>query len=423
MLMQKTHYISLSALLILFLTLLTSLPVCANDPFVHNDYALELLNRGEYEKALEQLQKAYSFFPYNETLRKNLAVTYMYVGKREMEANRYMEAADYFDHARELAPDNVVYGTMRGIALYLAKNYDAAKYEFERVRGISGDTVDILYYLGRVYYDTGELTAAIECWDNALALDPNNKAVREIVEKVRREAAVESRMDKEHSSKFEISYDAEVTSSLAGGILDILESAYNRVGSDLDYFPTARVPVILYTKKDYRNVTESPDWSGGLYDGKIRLPIGGATELTPQLRAILFHEYAHVVIHELTRGNVPTWLNEGLAEYEGRRELNPPMAELGKAAKHRGYLTFPALEGSFGAFNNRQAALAYQQSYSMVNYMIGAYGWYNVREILVNLGKGMPVDAAIKKALNGFSLDYPGVVVEWQAYMQKEFGK
>ena len=52
--MQKIHYIPLSALLMLLL--LASRPVYANDPFVHNDYALELLNRGEYEKALESLK-------------------------------------------------------------------------------------------------------------------------------------------------------------------------------------------------------------------------------------------------------------------------------------------------------------------------------------------------------------------------------
>ena len=420
---EKIKAFILTALIALSISLITPLPTRADDPIIRNDYALDLMNRGEYEKALEQLQKAFSLYPYDETLRKNLAVAYMYVGKHEMEANRYMEAAENFDHARELAPDKALYGVMRGVALYLAKNYDAARFELERARGVGGDTVDILYYLGRVNYDTGELAAAIECWEKALALEPGNKAVREMVEKVRREAAVESRMDKEHSSKFEISHDAEVSSDLADGILDVLESAYNRVGSDLDYFPTARVPVILYTKKDYRSVTESPDWSGGLYDGKIRLPVGGATEITPQLRAILFHEYTHVVVHELTGGNVPTWLNEGLAEYEGRKELNLPMAELGKAAKHGGYLTFPALEGSFGSLNNKQASLAYQQSYSMVNYMIGAYGWYNVREILVNLGQGITIDAAIKKALNGFSLDYPGMVQEWQAYMQKDFGK
>ncbi len=407
--------------LLIMAVLFSFSPAFANDPFIHNDYALELFNKGEYEKALEQLQRAFSLYPYDETLRKNLATLYMYVGKKELDSNHYQEAADHFDLARELMPGSSIYAMMRGVAFYLAKNFDAARFELERARDI-GESTDIHYFLGRTYYDTGELEAAVESLGKAAVLEPGNKVIADFLEKVRKEMAVENKMDKGHSSKFEISYDAEATSSLADAILDALETAYNRTGSDLDHFPTAKVPVILYTKKDYRLVTSSPEWSGGLYDGKIRLPIGGATELTPQLRAILSHEYTHVVVNELGRGNVPTWLNEGLAEYEGRREHNVPMAEIGRVAKHGGFLAVSSLEGSFSGLNNAQAALAYEQSYSLVNYMISSYGWFNVREILINMGRKMSVDAAISKALNGFGLDYAGMVLEWQSYMQKDVG-
>ncbi|WP_243371252.1 peptidase MA family metallohydrolase [Geotalea sp. SG265] len=412
------------AIILLFASLLPPVSSFADDPLIRNDYGLELLNKGEYEKALEQLQKAFSLFPYDETLRRNLAVAYAYVGKKELENNRYLEAAEHFDHARELVPGNTTYGMMRGIAFYLAKNYEAAKFELQRAVDEGNQAIDSYYFLGRALYDSGELELAVESLVKAQTLEPGNKPVTDLLEKIRREMAVESRMGKGHSSRFELSYDAEATSGLADAVLDALETAYNRIGSDLDYFPAARIPVILYTKKDYRLVTSSPEWSGGLYDGKIRLPIGGATDLTPQLRAVLFHEYTHVIVNEITRGNVPTWLNEGLAEYEGRREYNPPMAELGGSARHGGnYLPFTSLEGSFGGFNSKQASLAYQQSYSLVNYMIGAYGWFNIKEILTNLGRKMPLNAALSKALNGFAIDYSGMVREWQVYMEKEFGK
>ena len=115
-------------------------------------------------------------------------------------------------------------------------------------------------------------------------------------------------------------------------MLKALERAYNRVGTDLSYYPSVRVPVILYTKKDYRSLTASPEWSGGLYDGKIRLPIGGAAHMTPMLRGVLFHEYTHVVVRELTKGNCPSWLNEGLAEYSGRRLVGYSNADIVKVA-------------------------------------------------------------------------------------------
>lgn len=404
------------------LLFLSPLPATANDPILLNNYALELLDRGDPQKALEQLQKAYSLFPYNENLRKNLATAYALVGQRQMARNQFDEAAASFDLAHELVPDNKRYGVLRGIAFYFGKRYDAALSVLGRARQSGTETVELLYYLGRVYYDTDNLDGALEAWEEALTVDPANREVREQLEKARREQTIESRMDKGYSSRFNLTYDTEVRSHLAGAILDVLEAAYNRVGADLNHFPAARIPVILYTKKDYSTLTAGPDWSGGLYDGKIRVPIGGASELTPLLRSVLVHEYTHVVVFELTNGHCPTWLNEGLAEVEGRREYNLPMSELGRAAKHGGFQSFSSLEAPFTALATRDAALAYQQSYSLVNFMITAYGWHRVREILVNLGKGMPIADAMARALGDYGLDYTGVEREWRSYMRKEFG-
>jgi tetratricopeptide (TPR) repeat protein len=420
-----THRLSLRAaiaFLSLFLSAVSVPQASAGDPYLLNDSANELMQRGEYEKALEQLQNAFSLFPYNESIRKSLTAAYVEVGKRQLTRNQSDAAAENFENARKLSPDIQDYGILRGIALYSGKRYDEAAIVLEQARQNGGDNVPLLFYLGRVYYDTGELTRAIDAWDRALAIDPEIKAIRDIAEKARRESAVENRMEKGYSGKFMISYDEGTRSDLADAVLDVLETAYNRVGYDLSYYPATRVPVILYTKKDYRSVTAGPEWSGGLYDGKVRLPIGGAGEITPILRAVLSHEYTHVVVAELTKGNCPTWLNEGLAEFEGRKEYNPPMAELVKAAKTGGYISFTTLEKSLAALDAKGASLAYQQSYSLVSFMISAYGLHKVREVLVNLGSGMKSEAAIAGAFADYGLDFRMIMQEWQAYMQKEYG-
>jgi tetratricopeptide (TPR) repeat protein len=381
------------------------------------------MHRGEYEKALEQLQKAFSLFPYDEAVRKELIAAYAAVGKRQLDRKEYDAAAANFANAAELAPDHREYVIMRGIALYLGKHYDQAAIELEQALQTGGDNVPLLFYLGRVYYDTGDLTKALEAWDRALTLEPGNKAVIEAAAKARREAAVESRMNKGYSSMFVISHDEGTKSDLADAVLDVLESAYNRVGSDLAYYPVVRVPVILYTKKDYRVLTAGPEWSGGLYDGKVRLPIGGARELTPVLRGVLLHEYTHVVVGELAKGNCPAWLNEGLAEVEGRKEFDHAHADLGKAVKSGSLLSITSMEKSLTGLNAQEAALAYEQSYAMVKFMIASYGWHKVREILVNLGTGMRTEAAIARAFADYGLDYKAIVQEWQAYMRKEYGE
>lgn len=396
--------------------------VAANDPFTLNEYALGLMDKGEHEKALEQLQKAYSMYPYDPVLKKNLAEAYTFVGQRRMKENRFEEAAASFDLARELFPDTPRYYVFRGIALYYAKFADAAQNELERARSMGGDSPEILYYLARIQYDAGNLGQALEFLEKTLALKGDFPAAAEMAAKVRRELEVEKTMDRGYSSRFVISYDADVRSHLAGDILSALEDAYNAIGRDLSLFPAMRIPVILYTRKDFRTVTAGPDWSGGLYDGKIRLPVGGADQLSDQLKGVLYHEYTHVVVQELTHGNCPTWLNEGLAELQGRKIFNPPMGELGKAAKKSGYIPFNRLEKGFTDLATREAALAYQQSYSLVNFMVSSYGWPKISEILSYLGAGMKIGDAVKKALGDFGLDYDGMIAEWSSYMTREFG-
>jgi tetratricopeptide (TPR) repeat protein len=408
--------------LFLFLFAISIPKAHAGDPNSLNYPAIELMRRGEYEKALDQLKKAFNLFPYNELIRKNLTTAYAALGKRQLERKQFDEAAENFDNARKLAPDNQEYGILRGIALYSAKRYDEAAIELEQSRQNHGNNVSLLFYLGRVYYDTGNLAGALDVWDNALALEPGNKVIREIAAKARRESTVESHMKNEYGSIFIISYDEGTKSGIADAVLDVLETAYNRVGSDLSHYPAARVPVILYTRKDYRSATVGPKWSGGLYDGKVRLPIGGAGEISPMLKGVLFHEYTHVVVGELTKGNCPTWLNEGLAEVEGRKEYNFPMAELDEAAKTGAFLPFANLEGSLSSLDAKDAALAYQQSYAMVSFMISAYGLHMVREILVNLGNGMRIETAIAGAFTDYGLDYEKIVQEWKGHMKKEYG-
>lgn len=394
----------------------------ANEPFALNDYAITLMQKGEHDKALEQLQKAYGMYPYDQVLKKNLAEAYTFVGQRQLKENSYDAAADSFDKARELFPDIPRYYVMRGIALYYGKYPDAAQNELERARGIGGDAPDILYYLAKIQYDSGNLSSAVDLLEKALALKPDFKTAAEMVEKLKRELTIEKSMDRDYSSKFVISYDAESKSHLAGDILSSLEESYSNVGRDLSFFPTGRITVVLYTKKDYKSVTAGPDWSGGLYDGKIRLPIGGAEELNDHLKSVLAHEYTHVVIQEITHGNCPTWLNEGLAELQGRKLFNTPLQQLGRAAKNDKYVSFKELEGSFTSLGSSAAALAYQQSYSLANFMVTAYGWPKVIDVLNNLGKGMKITEAMSKSMSDFGLDYDGVIEEWRGYMRKEFG-
>jgi len=377
---------------------------------------------GDYDSRLERLRTAYQLFPLNEKLKRDLAEAYANYGNLLFNRRQYEQADENFLKASELYPDEATFALSRGICNYYLKKYDIARYELERTRPNSPDSVELLFYLGLVLYETDNRQQAMELWEQALKVSPDRPEIINVLKKARRETAVEDSMDRGHSSRFNLTYDPGVSTSFALAVLDVLESASNQVGAELGHFPQARVPVAIYKRDDYKNVTNSPDWSGGVYDGTIRVPFGALGEISSPMRAILFHEYAHVVVFDLTRGNCPVWLNEGIAEMFGRKEFDYTASEAVQAALKGSVIDIRRLEGSFSGLSSTEATRAYQQSHSLVSYLVTAYGWHRVKEILTGLGKGMTITAAVAAALQDYSIGYDGLIKEWLEAMKRETG-
>lgn len=116
----------------------------------------------------------------------------------------------------------------------------------------------------------------------------------------------------------------------------------------------------------------------------------------------------------MTRNNIPTWLNEGLAEVEGQKEFSHPAPLLSRAVKEGRLIPLATLSGSFASMAGSEAGLAYQQSYSLVSFMVSRYGWHAVQEILKRLGERATIDVAVAQGLADWSLDLGGVIKEWR---------
>ena len=71
------------------------------------------------------------------------------------------------------------------------------------------------------------------------------------------------------------------------------------------------ITVILYPLQEFREVTQAPENVAGLYDGKIRVPLGGLQRVDDAARRLLVHELTHAFVHSKTRGNCPTWRRSG----------------------------------------------------------------------------------------------------------------
>ncbi len=194
---------------------------------------------------------------------------------------------------------------------------------------------------------------------------------------------------------FNVVFFGPENSTAAHLISLVLEEAYRKVGADLLFWPGGRLGAVLYPRKQFFDITRSPSWVGAIYDGKIKMPAGGVTERTRELERVIFHEYTHALVYRLSAGRAPTWLNEGLAQYEEGR-ARPGFAARAAALVREGGMPLRSLEGSFLALAPEEAAKAYDLSFSVTSYIINEFGLSAPRKILTDLAAGMGLDEALK---------------------------
>ena len=167
--------------------------------------------------------------------------------------------------------------------------------------------------LGNVYYLREELGRAIEAWEQSLSLREDGTA-RAALERVRREAEVEEDYDKQRLAHFIVKYEGETMEQTGRLVLRSLEKSYAFLKSRLDFEPKEPIVVILYARREYNDLG-GPDWSAGLFDGKVRVPVRGLVSLDQNVESTLRHELTHAFLYAQAGQNAPRWLQEGMAEY------------------------------------------------------------------------------------------------------------
>lgn len=316
-------------------------------------------------------------------------------GAERLKAGDYQGARDYFNQAVQ-SNDSGYEGHFGLGTVYFHQREDiSAEREFSKAAELNPKFVAIYVALGELYYRKDDFEKAASYWEKAVALNPSNAALLARLERIKREHNTEKDFNRDTTSHFLIKYEGNAKIEAGRIVLRILEDAYGTVGRALSYYPSQDIQVILYSNQQFQEVTDAPGWAGALYDGKIRIPIGGIEQETPGLRSVLYHEYTHAVVRSITP-RVPTWLNEGLAQYFEGRQVNPSHLAMLKRTAQLGKLpSLVYLEGPFIGMNRNQAMVAYLLSLSAVAYMNDTYGMYRVKSVLEELGKGSDVSTAI----------------------------
>lgn len=298
-----------------------------------------------------------------------------------------------------------------GYVLLRSGDYDRADRVLRGALNAGGDLGMIYRLLAEIAAQRGDFPAALEELEEALRLLPQDSELLSYKEKLNKEWQIEEKMAKNIGGNFTVTFEGG-GDTLGSATLAILEDAYIDLGGKFQVWPTQKTEVILYGNRDFKSLTNAPDWSAGLYDGKIRIPIGGINDVDDNLRRILYHEYAHLLIRSLTHNRqFPLWFNEGLAEWAAGGDASPLRDRLSKGGR---LIPLVRLERSFTDLTPTEVSLAYLQSLSLTSYLIERFGESEVLEILNRLGAGMNFLAASEGILAPSDGSLEGLVSEWE---------
>ena len=311
-------------------------------------------------------------------------------GWAALEQSDAKRAASIFARELEQHPSEPTLHFGAGTAAYAQGRSGPALASLRKAVDLDPRFPEAWVMLGRVAYDRGDSRLAIESMEKAVELRPRDRFAAELLERWRRESSVHRSYIEKPGEHFRIMYEGGMQQAIGERVGRVLDREYRRIGNTLNSFPSEPITVILYTNQEFHDVTRSPSWAGGHYDGRIRIAVGGTIDPT-HLDRIVAHELVHAVVASAAPRHVPAWLNEGLAmhlESSDRGWIPPALRQAGSI------VPLDALTGGFSGLDERAAVGAYAESAIAAEILAAKLG-SNVGAFLKLVGSGTPVDSAL----------------------------
>jgi hypothetical protein len=231
---------------------------------------------------------------------------------------------------------------------------------------------NLLALAGLAAFQADDTRKAESYWSRSLALRANPQ-IAALLARVRAEREADAGHHKTSTSRFVLRYDGKALAShAAASLLSVLDSELDRIDAALGCPSAEPLTVIVQTQSAYRTATGMGEWNGGLFDGRIRVPLFDGAQ-PQELRRTLAHELVHACLAR--RGIRERWLHEGLAmRWSGER---PPDHLLREAQK----LDRPP---EWDESKPEQVRLYYAWAWLAVDRLYQNRGESGVRELLRN---------------------------------------
>ncbi len=255
--------------------------------------------------------------------------------------------------------------------------------------------------LGEIEFRDNRLQDALSDFTRAAATRPDDAAIKARIEKIRRELSAEQNYRSADSSHFVLRFDGDRDEALGELLLDVLEDQFDDLTHEIQAYGATPITVILYTKQQFKDTTGAADDVIGLFDGKVRLPVGGVERVTPALVRVVRHELVHALVYARSHGAAPSWLQEGLAQMFEPRDPARAKAAVLQERREKGRLDLEPM--------------TYPKALSFVAFLDARESRARLLWFIDILGEKTPENAAFERAFGASRQD---LIEAWDRWLR-----
>ena len=186
---------------------------------------------------------------------------------------------------------------------------------------------------------------------------------------------------------------------------------------------TTDSPINIYIYRDQNDLKDAilyePSWVGGEAFSEENIVILSTSGDENWDKTSVVHELTHVLVGHFTfscLGDVPQWLDEGLAVYSEGPQGTQFSDALQQAIQDDTLLSVRSISGRFSEVSDK-ADLSYAESYSLVNYLIQTHGQEKMTSLLSAFRDGATTDEALMQTY-GFNID--GLEDQWRTAVRAQ---
>ncbi len=256
----------------------------------------------------------------------------------------------------------------------------------------------LLMLAGIASWKNDDSRKALEYWRASLNKAPNPDLER-LYGKVEKENRNDQSTERIVGLRVLLRYDSNVVKpDVAREMAGALDHEFTRVSDELGCHAEERVVAIAQSRDAYRKTTESAEWSGGQYDGRIRVPLFDGQGFDATMKKTLAHEITHACLSMM--GRWPAWLQEGLAQRLSGETLKPEIRQKLLAMAQQNKLPkLSNLGQDWSRMDAEHAALAYALSLAAIDTFYADYANYGIANLLRNPERLAPITIDLERRL------------------------